>query len=178
MALGIPEEGYSCPCCESNYITAQVIAIDGGCRDNGKPNATSAIGVYFCEGSPFNFSRILGTTLHTNQKAELEACRAALEMVVKLEEAGAGFKARRYVIIKADSEYVVKGMTEWIYKWKENGYLNAKGKPVTNAPLFQRIDKLVEELEEEWALKVLFWHVPREQNREADALVNAAFDAA
>ncbi len=79
------------------------------------------------------------------------------------------------VVIKSDSEYLVKGMTDWVFKWKENGYRTAKGKPVTNMRIFQRLDELVERLNE-MNVEVQFWYVLREFNKDADGLVNTAFD--
>lgn len=170
-----PVEGYSCPCCGSHYSAAQVVSIDGGCRDNGKPEARSAIGVHFGK-TFFNVSQRLDESA-TNQKAELEACKAALEVLIFLDEIHEVELPPYTVIIRADSEYVVKAMTEWIFKWKENGYLTARRQSVTNAALFREVDDLIGRLEDA-GICVLFWHVPREQNADADALVNAAFDAA
>lgn len=170
-----PLEGFSCTCCGSNYDTAQVVSIDGGCRDNGKPEARSAIGVHFGK-TYFNISERLEASA-TSQKAELEACKAALELLIILNRIKEVKLPCHTVIIRADSEYVVKGMTEWIFKWKDNGYLNTRRQPVTNAALFREVDDLVGSLEDV-GICVLFWHVPREQNTDADALVNAAFDAA
>ena len=181
QAIPFPYEEWICPGCKqiSNYTSAQLIAIDGGCRDNGKASARSAIGVYFAAASTLNWSELLEGPIHTNQKAELAACRLALRALFYYSTERWSFLGvpLPIVIIKADSEYVVKGMTDWVFKWKQNGYRNAKGKPVTNAALFQEIDEMVQQLNEV-GIVVLFWHVPREQNIEADALVNAAFDTA
>ena len=77
------------------------------------------------------------------------------------------------VIIKADSEYIVKGMTEWIFRWSKNGFRTSKGTEVVNASLFKEVDKHVRQLNDH-GVHVLFWHVPRARNREADALANAS----
>jgi ribonuclease HI len=47
------------------------------------------------------------------------------------------------IVIKADSDYLVKGMTEWVFKWETNGYKTAKRKLVENAKLFQELRALV-----------------------------------
>ena len=157
---------------------AQLIAIDGGCRGNGTPQAKSAIGVYVAEESRYNTSLCLtDTDVHTNQRAELEACKDALDDLIDLRTPEAeylGLPLHR-VVLKADSEYVVKGMTEWIFKWMQNGWRNAKGKPVANKELFKEIYDMVLMLKGV-NVEVLFWLVPREENREADMLVNAAFN--
>lgn len=79
------------------------------------------------------------------------------------------------LVLKADSKYLVKGVTDWIFKWEKNGYVNTKGTPVTNAGLFKRLKSLVWELAES-EVEVLFWHVPRAQNQESGALANMAFN--
>ena len=176
--LGYAADDYECECCDNNIVTAQVVSVDGGCRDNGKPQARSAIGVHFGENTHLNISRCLpgeGPGC-TSQKAELEACKAALETLVALKEGGHKELPFPWVIIRADSEYVVKGMTEWIYNWRGNGFKNSRRQSVTNGSLFSHLDDLIELLDYR-GVEVLFWHVPREQNEDADKLVNAAFDA-
>jgi ribonuclease HI len=76
------------------------------------------------------------------------------------------------VVIKSDSEYVVRGVTEWLPKWKKNGWKNAKGQSVANYTYFQEIKRLIELLEEDSSVK--FWIVPREQNKMADSLAVSA----
>ena len=66
-----------------------------------------------------------------------------------------------WVVFKADSEYLVKGMTSWIIKWKKNnGFRNAKGTKVVNSEYFEQLEELVLELNE-LGVEVRFWHVPR-----------------
>lgn len=45
------------------------------------------------------------------------------------------------VVIKADSEYLVDGMTAWIAKWQRNGFRNCAGQPVANGELFPQIGR-------------------------------------
>ena len=58
---------------------------------------------------------------------------------------------------------------------EDNGYVNARDRPVCNADLFRKLDDAVEELSDE-DVQVQFWHVGREENGEADCLANAALD--
>ena len=81
----------------------------------------------------------------------------------------------RRVVIKADSKYLVDGMSDWIFKWQENGFRNAKGQPVANQDLWYELDEIVDELQE-LDVDVQFWHVPRAKNGAADCLANAALD--
>ena len=180
LAVPFPYEQLLCRCCGliEIYHPAQIIAIKGGCRDDMEPSARSAIGVYFATRCTYNVSRRLEEFDHTSQGAELEACRAALKILIRFRKEGYLYLGLplEVVIIKTDSEYVINGMTDWIFKWKHNGYRDAKGQPVTNPALFQELDAMTLALND-LGVVVLFWHVPREQNLEADALVNAAYAA-
>jgi ribonuclease HI len=91
------------------------------------------------------------------------------------EEDGELHKAPTHVIIKADSGYLMNGMTEWILKWEKNGYTNAKGTKVVNRELFEECQREVRWLEERGAI-VQFWHVKRKWNKKPDDLANAALD--
>ena len=79
------------------------------------------------------------------------------------------------VVIKADSEYLVKGMTTRVFKWKENGFLTSRNTPVVNADLFKAIDQEIETLNKN-GVGVQFWHVPRDQNTMADYLASCKLD--
>ena len=66
-------------------------------------------------------------------------------------------------------------MTEWVAKWQMNGWKTAKGGDVVNRGLFEELLEQVEKLEDT-GVTVLFWHVRREFNGEADRLANLALD--
>jgi ribonuclease HI len=61
-----------------------------------------------------------------------------------------------------------------VFKWKENDYRTARASLATNR-LFEKLDRQVTELND-MGVEVLFWHVPHEQNREAEKLANMALD--
>lgn len=159
----------------NTHCDAIIVAVDGACRDNGKSTARAAIGACFgVDNVAHNISEVLrSTSPHTNQKAELSAGIRALKEIADIKKKI--IPDSREVVMKADSEYLVKGMTEWILKWRQNGYMNSKGLPVTNGEMFKELDNLVDELNKA-GVGVLFWHVPRANNREADWLANAALD--
>lgn len=95
-----------------------IVAIDGACRGNGTPSAKSALGVYFARHSQWNVAKSLNDPGATSQKAELEACSRALTqaLVIKKTAREAGTRDLSTIVIKSDSEYLVKGMTQWILK--------------------------------------------------------------
>ena len=74
------------------------------------------------------------------------------------------------VALHTDSQYVRKGMLEWIHNWKKKGWKTSANKPVKNADLWQRLDALVTQHQIEW-----YWvkgHSGHPGNERADALAN------
>ena len=175
--------GEDCTHCgkRPRHMDAIFMAIDGACRGNGSAGARSSYGIYFSECSPYNVSSTMQGSAQSSQKAELQACLKALvtvQLISGFVKSGSEQLSNlSQVIIKADSDYVVRGMTEYILKWRQNGFKNAKGQPVVNAWMFRMIDAQVERLDA-CGVKCLFWHVSRSQNQEADRLANLALDEA
>ena len=100
----------------------------------------------------------------TNNRMELMAAIRALESL----------KRPCQVSITTDSEYVRKGITEWILNWKRRNWKTADKKPVKNAELWRRLDDAA-------AKHVVKWHWVRghtghPENERADALANKAID--
>ncbi|MCJ1315711.1 hypothetical protein MMC15_001031 [Xylographa vitiligo] len=167
---------------QSIYCDRIFVAIDGACRNNGTPHAQSAIGVYFGMYSKYNISKIFPDDQATNQIAELRACLTALQRIIAIKMGNTNVTGGLHhplaqAVIKADSQYVVKGMTDWILTWRNNGYTGSDGRPVKNAWYFQKVDDCINRLED-LGVNVRFWHVLRNSNKEADHLANAALDAA
>ncbi|KAH7140349.1 ribonuclease H-like domain-containing protein, partial [Dactylonectria estremocensis] len=71
--------------------------------------------------------------------------------------------------IKSDSAYIVNGMTGLVDKWLKNGWLTAKKRPVKNRNLWEDMLLMLTSLHT-FGVHVDFWHVPREENRDADLL--------
>ena len=166
---------------------AIIVAADGPCRNNGRPYAEAGAGVFFHRDNwRWNKAVVLEDAYNTSQRAELFACSLALRQVLKLRRGNPVGRHRlrvcpgqsrrlRRAVIKADSLYLIEGMTDWIYKWRNNGYENCRGLLVTNADMFKHIDNAINQLND-MDVEVQFWHVPREENREADCLANAGLD--
>ncbi|KAI0451454.1 ribonuclease H-like domain-containing protein [Xylaria acuta] len=118
----------------------------------------------------------------TSQRAELCAALRALQYVYdfvasKWQSSVFGGKELKRVIVKSDSSYLVESMTEWIFKWRENGFINARALPVHNQDLFKKLWTAIQRLDEQKKIKVYFWKVPRSRNADADGLANAALDS-
>jgi ribonuclease HI len=80
----------------------------------------------------------------TNNRMELSAAVAALEMLRKLNI------APKLVVIHTDSQYVQKGMTEWLEAWKRKGWRTSDKNPVKNQDLWERLDALASRFTIQW----------------------------
>lgn len=102
--------------------------------------------------------------LTTNNRMELMAAIRALESL----------KRPCRVRMTTDSQYVQKGITEWMPRWKRNGWKTAAKKPVKNVDLWQRLDAAIARHEIHWV-----WvrgHSGHPENELADELANKAID--
>jgi ribonuclease HI len=139
--------------------TVEVYA-DGACRGNPGPGGW---GVLLRVGGR---ERELhgGEPATTNNRMELTAVIRALESLAP------GARVRVYT----DSQYVQKGISEWIHDWKRRGWRTADRKPVKNVDLWMRLDELARGHEVEW-----HWvrgHAGHPENERADALANKGID--
>lgn len=80
------------------------------------------------------------------------------------------------VIIKTDSDYLHKSMTEWIWKWMANGGVASTGREVKHLEYLLALHRRILQVENAKQIRVLFWRVPRAFNGGADALANLALD--
>ncbi|CAG5158134.1 uncharacterized protein ALTATR162_LOCUS5000 [Alternaria atra] len=110
--------------------------------------------------------------VRSNQRAELCAAILGLELVAKTYDKNSNSEAGAW-IVATDSEYVVKGMTEWLPKWRRNNWRTSKGTKPANLDLFLALDGALATHEAK-NVTIAFWHVPREHNQLADGLAKAA----
>jgi ribonuclease HI len=78
-------------------------------------------------------------------------------------------------MIVTDSDYLFRAITDYVFRWEQNGYLNARGLPVTNGPAFKQLHRMLCTWEANRSA-IRFWRVPREQNSKADSLAKSALD--
>ncbi len=133
---------------------------DGACRGNPGPGGWGAL-LRFNDTEKELFG---GEPETTNNRMELMAAIRALEAL----------KRPCRVVITTDSQYVRKGMTEWLDGWKARNWKTAAKKPVRNQDLWQELDALVQRHEVEW-----HWvrgHSGHPENERADVLANQGLD--
>jgi ribonuclease HI len=138
-----------------NLVT---IYTDGACKGNPGPGGW---GVWLTSGT---HERELcgGEAQTTNNRMELMAVIEALSAL----------KRPCHVILHLDSEYVRKGITEWIHGWKAKGWKTASKQPVKNADLWQRLDALVASGGHSIEWRWVKGHAGDPGNERADALAN------
>lgn len=129
---------------------------DGACKGNPGPGGW---GVLLKSG---RHEKTLsgGEPDTTNNRMELMAVIQALNIL----------KQRCRVVVHTDSQYVQKGMTEWLQGWKRRGWKTADKKPVKNADLWQQLDSLVGCHDVRW--QWVRGHAGDPGNERADQLAN------
>jgi ribonuclease HI len=138
------------------------IFTDGACSGNPGPGGWGAI----LRSGGRERELCGGEADTTNNRMEL---LAVIEALAALKRPVA---ARVYT----DSQYVQKGISEWIHGWKRRGWQTADKKPVKNADLWRRLDALAAGHRVEW-----HWvrgHAGHAENERADALARAGLEQA
>jgi len=136
--------------------TAKVVDIftDGACSGNPGPGGWGVLLRY--DGREKELHG--GEAATTNNRMELMAAIKALESLKR------PVKAR----LHTDSQYVKKGITEWIHDWKRRGWRTADKKPVKNVDLWQRLEAALAQHDVKWV-----WvrgHAGHAENERADEL--------
>lgn len=137
-----------------------LIFTDGACRGNPGPGGWGAILRY----NDHEKTLYGAESMTTNNRMELMAAIQALESL----------KRPCKVCLTTDSQYVQKGITEWMDSWKKRGWKTAGKKPVKNVDLWQRLDAAVTEHDICW--EWVKGHSGHPENELADTLANQAID--
>ena len=143
----------------NNEIIIQLYA-DGACRGNPGPGGWGVL----LQADSREKELWGGDPETTNNRMELTAVIRGLESL----------KRPAIVHVHTDSQYVYKGIREWIHAWKRNGWRTSDKKPVKNADLWQALDLLAGQHKIQW-----FWvkgHAGHPGNERADSLANRGVD--
>lgn len=132
------------------------IAIDGACRRNGKPDCTSAGGLFFQAFDDSN--KLTGCCIRsmyeygsTNQRGELLALLKAMKTIWQTHY--------QDVTIVTDSEYLFNSMTkQWYKSWQSGSWLTRDGNPVKNRDIWEQIAEYAEWLEGVGS-DITFYHI-------------------
>ena len=139
------------------------IYTDGACKGNPGPGGWGAVLI-----SAGREKEIFGgESLTTNNRMEL---MAVIEALRALNQPCA-------VVLHLDSEYVRKGITEWIAGWKARGWRTASKQPVKNVDLWQILDDLVSQSGHRIDWRWVKGHSGDPGNERADQLANCGVDS-
>jgi ribonuclease HI len=138
-----------------------VIYTDGACKGNPGPGGWGAL--LSCNGQEKELFG--GEPNTTNNRMELTAVISGLEAL----------KRPCRVVVYTDSQYVKKGISEWIHNWKKRGWKTASKEPVKNADLWQMLDASQERHQVEW--RWVKGHAGHPENERADQLANRGVDS-
>jgi ribonuclease HI len=137
------------------------IYADGACKGNPGPGGWGAILRYASEEKEI----FGGEVQTTNNRMELTAVIRALEAL----------KKPSLVEVYTDSQYVQKGISEWLRDWKRRGWKTADKKPVKNKELWEELDRLQAQHRVSW-----HWvrgHAGHPENERADQLANLGVES-
>ena len=148
----------------STPVQQVVIYTDGACKGNPGPGGWGAV-LSSGELEKELFGGELGTT---NNRMEMMAVIEGLSAL----------KRPCNVTLFLDSEYVRKGITEWIHGWKARGWKTAAKAPVKNVDLWQRLDALVTSGGHNIEWRWVKGHAGNPGNEHADALANKGVERA
>lgn len=132
------------------------IYTDGACKGNPGPGGW---GVLLRSGA-HEKELFGGEQLTTNNRMELLAVIRGLQAL----------RQPSVVTVHTDSQYVQKGVSEWLRAWKARGWLTADRKPVKNVDLWKELDALLPGHRIHW--KWVRGHAGHPENERADGLAN------
>lgn len=131
---------------------------DGACSGNPGPGGWG----YLLVSGPHTKEGSGGTKHTTNNRMEMTAVIEGLNAL----------KGPSIVHICTDSQYVLKGMTEWLPGWRKRGWKNAQGKPVENKELWENLSAAASRHTVTW--EWVKGHAGHPENERVDALAVAA----
>lgn len=138
--------------------TTLVIYTDGACKGNPGPGGWGAL----LQAGTQEKELWGGEPQTTNNRMELMAVIEALRAL----------RRPCRIDLYLDSQYVRQGITEWIHKWKLQGWRTASKQPVKNVELWQTLDALVHQQGHEIRWHWVKGHAGDPGNERADALAN------
>jgi ribonuclease HI len=136
------------------------IYTDGACRGNPGPGGWGVL--ILANGEQKELCG--GEVDTTNNRMELQAAIKGL----------AALNRSCTVVVYTDSEYVRRGISEWLESWKQRGWKTAGRKPVKNIDLWRRLDELATQHDVHW--RWVKGHAGNPGNERADELANKGLE--
>jgi ribonuclease HI len=122
---------------------------DGACSGNPGPGGWGTV-AYYDDGSCHELGGRDRAT--TNNRMEMQAAISALEFFASTSQT-------HQCVLYTDSEYLIKGITQWMKGWKKKGWKTAAGKDVLNKDLWETLDVLDRQVQAQTKVPVSWQHV-------------------
>ena len=143
------------------------IFTDGGCSGNPGPGGWAFVMVQETFQGEHVIAKNMGSEKETtNNRMELTAVIMALRALNKMGN------TPRQAAVYTDSQYVQKGISEWIHTWKRNAWRTSDKKPVKNKDLWTELDSIASEFKLKW--EWIRGHAGNEYNEICDAMTRQA----
>ena len=132
----------------SKKVKELLIYSDGGVINNGKKDKTKSVYGSYCSLIVLPkkktiqkiFNKVEGDV--TNNIMELKGAIVAMNYIVS-KIATKHPEYSLHVTVISDSQYLIKGCSEWMYNWKKNGWKDSSKKPIKNKELWLQLIKLI-----------------------------------
>jgi len=148
--------------------TSLKIFTDGGCSGNPGPGGWAYVMVLETfQGETIAAKNKGAEKETTNNRMELTAVISALRALKTMN-------VPRRAAVYTDSQYVQKGISEWIQAWKRNSWRTSDKKPVKNQDLWMELDSLAEEFSIAW--EWVRGHAGNEYNEMCDRMTQEAIE--
>jgi ribonuclease HI len=134
------------------------IFTDGACSGNPGPGGWAALLRYNSAKKALSG----GERMTTNNRMEMTAAIMALEALTRPCK----------VVLTTDSQYMMKGITQWLRNWKKRNWMTSQNTPVKNSDLWQRLDTAASRHDVEW--RWVRGHNSHEENELVDGLARKA----
>lgn len=147
-----------------SHVKRSIVYTDGSCWRNGMDGACAGIGVFWPKFPEKNFSQKLDGK-QTSVRAEIYAVITALQQAYEMNI--------EHLTIYTDSHFIIQTATQWLKKWKDNGWKTYDGSPVKNKDDMLELDMAISRIPNiVW--KAVSSHSGVHGNEQADKLANTA----
>lgn len=146
-----------------------VIHTDGACHGNPGPGGYAA----WWSWNKERWELLGGSLDTTNNRMELGAVLAALRAIEQAQSQGMLLGVES-IVIRSDSQYFIKGFSEWMPGWKRKGWIGSDKKPVKNQDIWKLLDAQLGGFSKPWSLEWVKGHSGDPHNEHADALAQEA----